>query len=459
MFKNFGKVFGFTFKNQVNSKSYKITTCLVSLLLFLVPVIVFLIIASKSKDDKKNEEKLKKTAVENIYVVNEYAPSADYSFLNLLGEENYSDKVYKNYKSVDDALMDVKDGDKTVIYRVICEDKELVATYILPSKAGISKKDVDNLSGFFNRYSNILNIVSVGLELDKLNQLSIPTNSSMRSVTASDSEADKLNKEHAKEKELKNIKMGFKLVLVFMTCMIVYFVVLMYGIAITGSIVDEKASKLMDTMLISVSPQALMLGKFLGILTAGILQILSWVISLILGFVVGIKIVDNAFEGVEATIFEFVKSFGEQGIFTPLNIVLAVVALILGISLFASLSTIAGAISNTKEEATANQGYFVIVLVIAFYIVLFGGFISAAASGGNPPVWMSLVPFVSSMILPATLSLGIVPLGLGILAIVIMIALEILLIFVAGRLYKMTAFYKGNKITPVKLFRMIFTGK
>ena len=109
MFKNFDKVFKFTFKNQTSTSGYRNGTIITAILLFIVPIAIFMIAgaASKSKSDD-----LKECGADRIYVVDEEASEAKFDTLNMLGIEGYTDIKYSNVESVDEALEKIKDRDE-----------------------------------------------------------------------------------------------------------------------------------------------------------------------------------------------------------------------------------------------------------------------------------------------------------------------------------------------------------
>ena len=54
MFKNFDKVFKYTFRNQADTKSYKSMMVIVSLILLALPIVIMLIVNNvQQKDDGK----------------------------------------------------------------------------------------------------------------------------------------------------------------------------------------------------------------------------------------------------------------------------------------------------------------------------------------------------------------------------------------------------------------------
>ena len=237
--------------------------------------------------------------------------------------------------------------------------------------------------------------------------------------------------------------------LIFISIMVVYMMVLIYGNGINQSVVMEKSSKLMDTMLVSIQPQALITGKLLGVLGAAFLQVLSWAVALIAGMIVGVKGMDMIHPGTSFTALTFLKSFNELNLFRPINVIIGIVSLLIGILFYASFSAISGSISSTKEEAQSNQSIFVMLLVISFYLVLFFGMKQDIAT------WLYLVPFTSVMVLPAGICTGSISIALGLAGLLIIIVSSVLLLVLAGKLYVMMSLYKGNKVSLSKALKML----
>ena len=187
-------------------------------------------------------------------------------------------------------------------------------------------------------------------------------------------------------------------------------------------------------------------------LISGLLQLFLWIGSLILGLVGAYKIIVASSIGKGLSVIQFIKAFGKLGIFTPTNVILAIIALLSGILVYASLSAIVGGLSSTREDVSVNSSYFVILLLISFYVVLFGGVV-----GDFNPMWMNYVPFVSALILPANLCIGELNIVFGLIAILENLLLVTLFITFASRLYRATIFYKGNRLGIVKAFNMVFS--
>jgi ABC-type Na+ efflux pump permease subunit len=207
-------------------------------------------------------------------------------------------------------------------------------------------------------------------------------------------------------------------------------------------------------MLISVKPEALVFGKLLGIVSAGLLQLFIWIVSIAVGFFAGFAILESRGSGLP--IQAFFKMMSELGLFSVPKIILAVITIIFGILLYCSLSCFAGSISKNREEAASNNTIFMMVLLASFYIVFFFGLSSA---GEGLPLWMMFVPPVAAMVLPAALCLGTISFGAGALAVALLVGIAIAVTIISGRLYKMMSLYKGNNVKIGKALKMLFSGQ
>lgn len=91
MFRNFGSVFRFSFKNTV-TRGYKVLTISMTLLLLIVPILIMVIGSSKNKEEKSAIDECK---AQEIYIVNEISDKeVDFNSLNLIGEENSQYQIY-----------------------------------------------------------------------------------------------------------------------------------------------------------------------------------------------------------------------------------------------------------------------------------------------------------------------------------------------------------------------------
>jgi len=458
MLKNFGKVFRFTFRHQTESAGYRLLTILIAVVLFAAPV-VGLVIADKSHE-KHKEKKLKFCGAERVVFADPYTEQDNFFWLSAVaaaaGEEEYSSIKYEAAPDAEAALTDVKSkGEKKTLVVVITkEDESLSSKIIIPEGSEITKKQAGYLEDFLDKNSQFFSILASGLSVDALTELSFDQKSDVFDETGYGArESLFVDSDAEREKNNEEILKLFRMIMIYISMFVVYFIVLNYGAAIMNCVVMEKTSKLMDTMLISVSPEAMVFGKMLGVLLAGVIQLLAWALAVLLGFIAGYQVVMHMNPDSSQSVILFLKSVGDMGVFTPGRITVAIIVLCFSVVLYSTMATIGGAISSTKEEVASNQSLFVIVLVIAFFVVM------AKGMGETVPAWMCLCPFTAAMALPGAAAGGSVSLLVSVLGLLIMTACSILFVYLAGKMYKMMALYKGNNVNYGKAFRMLLNMK
>lgn len=103
------------------------------------------------------------------------------------------------------------------------------------------------------------------------------------------------------------------MVLPFVSLMLLYFLVLLYGQGTAASVLLEKTSKLMDLFLVSVEPTAMVLGKVLATALAGLLQLAVWILSLMGGFAAGGALARQTAPGVTLPLLEVLRGAGPAG--------------------------------------------------------------------------------------------------------------------------------------------------
>lgn len=462
MFKNFSKVFAFTFKNMAKTKSFKCITIIIALILLVAPTIIFLLMTKDSTKD--SSEVLEACGLESIYVVNQVSDSdVNFNILNSLAEENYDNIVYVNEENLNKAINLAEDaaeqGKKVAVLQLFSSDQSIESNIIVPDSLEDLEEEINNYNGFIEKYSNTFAVIALGLSTDQLVAVSMNTNINSYDETGyinGQSKTDKLEKldEETADSYVRDVIIkALKYIVPFINLMVFYFMVLFYGQGVTQALVVEKQNKLMDTMLVSVKPEALAAGKVMGINSAAILQIVVWVASLVIGLVSGVAITEHFKPDNNNPIIYFLKNLNHYNIFNPLYVVISILILILGFVLYSCLSAIAGALSTTREEAASNNYIFILVLLGSYFAVLFGGVLSS----GNCPLWASIIPPVAALVVPGFALLGAISTGQLIASLCVSLVVSVILIIIAGRLYKLTSLFKGNKLSLAKMFKIIFT--
>ena len=451
MFKNFGKVFRFTFKNMSGTKSYLTFTIIMTLILFILPPAIMVLATVLGDKDKE----LESCMADTIYVADdlEFEPE-NFRTLKATAPEGYKDIKYVMCDSVDDALSKVTEGEASFILHITKEETFARADIIIPEGSVVPKSMAENYFEYIREDGQNMVLLISGLNQPTI--MALTPGVVYKTFTQSGYESGvsvEENKEANQTIVRDKVMEVLGMLLPYLTIMLLYFMVISYGNSVSQLMIMEKESKLMDTMLISLHPEAMVFGKLLATICSSILQIFLWIGAVIGGFAAGIGIMKQFFPSEDNTMLIFLGFIKELGLFEPVNIVLAVIFIAFSFSLYISLAAVGGSMASNREEAGSMNTLFVMPLLVSFLVVLNLGGLNA----GEIAKPIMYIPFTAALIMPAKLCLGAVQLSDAIISLVIMIATTLAIVIAAGRVYKMMSLYKGNKPKVTDVFKILFS--
>ncbi len=215
---------------------------------------------------------------------------------------------------------------------------------------------------------------------------------------------------------------------------------------IVRAVVQEKSSKLVELLMVSVKPLALIAGKILaamclvavGVLCAGVGLAVSRTVLSLLG------------RGGSAAvgIGSLLGSLRIGGILA------ALVSILLGYLSFSILAALSGAGSPGISETESAAGAAMLLNFLGYGI----GMGTAFASGGTAIRVMSLVPFVSAYVAPYRFIVGDLSFPLLLLSWLLQAAVSCLLIRVCAAVYGALLIHRGERIGLGKILKMMKGG-
>ena len=221
---------------------------------------------------------------------------------------------------------------------------------------------------------------------------------------------------------------------------------------IVRSVVEEKASKLVELLMVSVRPLALLLGKILATMCFMVLTLLL----LFLGVAITVVAINNYIDiPISADMLSAVGinlSFDSVGI---LLFFIVVVSILLGYLTFSILGGIAGACCSNMEEIGAAVN-------IVSFLALFGymtALLSSILGSRALLAVFSLLPVVSIFIAPVTYASGLIGFGLLLVSWLLQAAVVALLAAFGARVYGALLIHRGNRIKFRQLFRIATDAK
>lgn len=418
-----------TLKNKTFVVSYVIMLILV---LAMVPVINMITSAS---DTDTGISPIKK-----VYVVNETSlPSMDYSVISR--EEAFSHITFEESKEEVNVIAErIEKEEKAAVILTISDGGGVFSIHLEKAADGdLKESDLQKLSDIFSVDFKEYALNTMGITEAQLALINAQVNSAV-------SKADEAGNIVVKEDtSISSGEYWFIYALLFVVMM----VNIMASTQIATSIVTEKSTKVIEYILVSVKPLAIIVGKVVAMLTVVILQMGSLFLASMISLQVTGTITGKSTEGLT----KFIPSdfFNHFNIY---NVLLCLVSIGLGLIFYGTLAGLAGSTISKLEELNEGLTLFTFTNIAGAYIGI-GAANVLMATGTNPFVTFSfLFPLSSPFILPGAILLGKISLPLVALAIVFQIIFVILLSkFVAG-IFETLILHNGNKIKITQLLQI-----
>jgi ABC-2 type transport system permease protein len=220
--------------------------------------------------------------------------------------------------------------------------------------------------------------------------------------------------------------------LAFALFMLLYMMLVFHGQAILRSVLEEKSSRIIEVMVSSLRPAELLLGKITGVGAAGFLQLSLWLLT-------GLALSGAASIGLLAA--------GRMPTIQPALVVHTLLFFVIGFLIYAALFAIVGAMHNNETEAQQFAGLVLAPIIVP--AILMPGIITAPSS--TPNVILSLVPFMAPLTMIMRLSVSSVPAWQVGLAYVLAIALIVVELWIAARIYRVGILMYGKRPTAREL--------
>lgn len=451
------KVFGFTFTQYVRSKSFIVGTiivCLITVLLVgglnIIPKAMGAgssITGSGSSDSE--------LALNRVYLIDESGllTSEDTQKMEANGVKLQS--TDKTASALIDELSGAEAGSALVKITAEQSGSEVIGydvkTYYSPDTDGTSVDTITQMVSGLVTYRNMMN-AGVSPEDFAATQRYVST-----------------SKIQAGSDEWNVFETMINYVVPIVISLILFIMIFAYGQTVAQSIATEKTSRVMELLLTSVRPLAVVIGKVLAMGCVSILQFL------LIGVVGGVSFAATAPFGIGGDLVnmiqnadvqtgsnaEIVEAFnGSLGSMTPLSFVLIFVIFVLGFLFYALIAALVGAsVSRMEDLAQAMQPYSLLG-VLGFYLAYFPAMFSmdsletGAASDSMLQTFSYYFPVSSPFSLPAALMVGRLSLPEAFVAVLILAAFVVLVAVIVARVYEMIILHNGSRLKFMDIIKM-----
>ncbi len=270
---------------------------------------------------------------------------------------------------------------------------------------------------------------------------------------------------------------GFMSIFGFISGAIMFMFILLYGMMVFRSVMEEKTNRIVEIIVSSVKPFQLMLGKIIGIAILGIGQFITMgIITAILSTVLSTSLLGDIKKdldkfqkqqdivyknGTNVDLEKFDKMQDKLEVFEVLQqagkinyVEIAICFLLYFLGGYLFYSSILAAIGSAVDaEADAQQFMMPVMLPL-----IAGYFISAKMMTnpeGSMAFWGSIIPFTSPIVMMARLPFG-VPVYQIIISISLLFASFVGTTWLAGKIYRTGILMYGKKVTWRELSKWLF---
>lgn len=217
---------------------------------------------------------------------------------------------------------------------------------------------------------------------------------------------------------------------------LVYLMILLYGMNVLRSVLEEKTNKIAEVIVSSMKASHLMLGKILGVGAVALLQVAIWVVMTAL-----------TSSGSMAARFGLPKDALKVVNVPPGTIVAIAGFFVLGFLLYSAMYAALGAAVNSEQEAQQFQIVVMMPLIVPMAMVFR---IVSDPLGGFSTV-LGMIPFTAPVTMAMRLSSAPVPPVQVIGSLVLLAATVLAVAWVAGKIYRVGILSTGKKPTLAEL--------
>lgn len=453
--KGWGHVFRFTFIQSIKAKSFIVSTTVIAVILVLLIagvnfLPVFMMDDSGSSGAEGGADVYK---IRTVYLLDESGinPKPDFSSISEMGvtftevtKEQYDEKIASiNQSTMAEAALYISAPDESGYISMLMSRPK--------SEEVINADDCKTLLADISAAVSKSKLISLGVSEE--NVATAEAGISMVTTVAG-------------EEPVSEFAFFLKAIVPMISSLILFMFIFAYGQMVAQAIATEKTSKVMELLLTSIKPLAVIIGKVLAIGCVALAQMA------IIGTVSGVSAMLMAPFGFISKISGMVSAGAAAGaadpdgistalsaLFANINIgsvLLFIVVFALGFLFYALLAGLAGASISRMEDLSSAIQPMSLVGVLGFYLAYFPT-ISSMEGGSTNNIFVLLgryLPISSPFTLPGAVILGDmsgveIAISIGVLAL-----FDLLMALLVAKVYETIILHNGDRIKFGQMIQM-----
>ena len=246
--------------------------------------------------------------------------------------------------------------------------------------------------------------------------------------------------------------------------LLLYMLLIIYGMQVMRGVMEEKSNRIAEVIVSSVKPFELMIGKIVGIALLGLTQFAVWIVMGIAAITVlngmfGTEVTQvqqnmqqlQQMNGSQQGMTQMVATLNESLSSLPVGLIVfgVVFFFLFGYLMYSSLFAAIGAASG--DEADQSLTFVATMpLIISFFLA----FNAMNAPNSRLSVFTSIFPLTSPIVMPARLAYE-PPMIEIILSMVCLVLGFLLLVWIAGKIYRTGILMYGKKISLKEMIKWV----
>ncbi len=434
-------IFKFTLVQQLKTKSFIISSIVISVLILAMVILIntlpgLLAPAAGTVDDTQQAGQAK-----TIYFADASGITASSDFQTIFEELGTTFIGSDGQDKVEEYTNTVRNGSNSVFVLLTYDEATgYKVKSMRPLDGSVSPDEANMMASVASSAFTELRLEKLGLSKDNIPSAIAPI-SIVNTI--------------AGEEEMTFAQQMINSILPMITSLILFVMIVLYGQLIAQSVAMEKTSKVIDTLLISTRPLAIIIGKILAIGMLSLMQFIGFILVGVIGFVatlpLGMGLTSQALAGVD-DVGEFTEAFGKMfSQFSPLTILMILVIFILGFLFYALIAGLIGATVSRSEDVNSAMQPFAIIGVVGFYLAYFPSFTEDGGQGMLKTLSYYL-PLSSPFSLPSGMLTGQLDMLQVLIGVLILAAFNVVIALFVARVYEQLILHTGNRIKFGELF-------
>jgi ABC-2 type transport system permease protein len=218
---------------------------------------------------------------------------------------------------------------------------------------------------------------------------------------------------------------------------IMYLVIMLYGMNVARSIIEEKTSRIFEVLLATVRPEAMMAGKIIGVGSVGLTQVGIWLgVALLLA-------ASSVSVHLGGDTLHISLTFAQ--------VIFFLTYFILGYLFYSAIAAALGAMTNSEQELQQLNMFLMMPLLVCFFML--GPLVSAPDS--TLARVLALIPPFTPLIMYMRVSLGHPASWEIVLSLVLLSASIYGLIWITSRIYRVGVLMYGKRPSIPEMLRWL----